>query len=135
MRWTIFALVIAGSAWSPAAAGKGKATFEDVLKEMVATLEQISGTLSTVKDEESAKAARPVLQKSAERFVALRKTADTIKPPTPEEKARVEKEYRTKLFEANKKLLSEIGRVRSVPGGPAALREIAAVLSEPTPKK
>src|SRR5262245_65410831 len=69
------------------------ATFEDVLKDMLATMDQITSTLGEVKDEETAKAARPGLQKAAQRFVELRKKADTVKPPSKEEKDRLDKEY------------------------------------------
>jgi hypothetical protein len=46
----------------------------------------------------------------------------------------LEKEYRPKLFEAQKKLFGEIGRVRNVPGGKEALQEISAAVN-PEPKK
>ncbi len=107
-------------------------TFADVTREVLATLDQITTALKTVTDEDTAAAARPALNKAAQRFVELRKKAETMKPPTKEEKERLEKEFRPKLTEAQKNLFAEIGRVRQVPGGPDALKELQAVVN---PKK
>jgi hypothetical protein len=92
-------------------------------------MERMTTSLGTIKDEETAKAARPELRKAAEHFVTIRKKADILKPPTKEEKDRLEKEFRPKLDEATKKLLAEIGRVEPVPGGKEALKEIRAAVN------
>ena len=58
----------------------------------------------------------------------MRTKAESIKPPVKEEKERLEKEYKPKLFEAQKKLFGEIGRVKLLTGGQVALKEIRAVM-------
>jgi hypothetical protein len=129
------ATVCLASSWLAASlAQENGASFEDVLKGMLSALGDLTQALSEVKDEDSAKAAVPALKKGAARFTELRKKAETMKPPSPEEKDKLEKEYRPKIFEAHKKLLTEIGRVRSVPGGREALRELSTVLN-PDQKK
>jgi hypothetical protein len=117
-----------------ASSGGEAASFEAVLKDMIATMDKLSATLSGVKDEATAKAARPELQKNAEHFVAVRKKSETVRPPTKEEKERLEKEYRPKLFESQKKLFGEIARVRTIPGGKDALQELGELLNPPKKK-
>jgi hypothetical protein len=126
--WSSAAIVAAGL-FLAAAQGGDAASFEAVLKDMLATMDKLTATLSGVKDEATAKAARPELQKEAQHFVAVRKTSETIRPPTKEEKERLEKEYRPKMFESQKKLFGEIARVRTVPGGKEALQELGELLN------
>lgn len=111
-------------------AGEKAGKLEDVVKDMLGTLDKLTTTLAGVKDEASAKAAKPELKSTASRFVEIRKKAADLKPPTKEEKERLEKEYKGKLEMAQKKLLAEIGRVKTVPGGPDALLEIAPVMDK-----
>jgi hypothetical protein len=120
-------LALSGALFS--AQNGGPATLEDVIKETLATLDQLTMSLKTVEDEKSAEAARPELRKAAERFVAVRSKAETMKPPAKEEKERLEKEYKPKLFEAQKKLYGEIGRIKLLPGCQGALKEIRAVVT------
>jgi len=113
------------------ARGGDIASFEAVLKDMLGTMDKLTATLTAVKDEATAKAARPELQKNAEHFAAIRKKAATLRPPNKEEKEKLEKEYRPKLLESNKKLLGEMVRVSSVPGGKEALKELSELLNPP----
>ena len=121
-----FGAVVVGLAGAGDNAGK----LEEVLKDTVGTLDKLTATLAGIKDEESAKAAKPELKATATRWVAIRKKAEGLKPPTKEEKQRLEKEYKGKLETAQKKLVAEIGRVKGVPGGPDALLEIAPVMDK-----
>ena len=111
--------------------GSGTATkFEDVIKEMLGIMGKLSTTLEGIKDEDTAKAAKPDLRTAAGRWVELRKKSESMKPPAKEEKDRLEKEYKEKLLAAQKKLFGEIARVKTVPGGPDALKEIVAVVDK-----
>ena len=111
------------------ARGGDAASFEAVLKDMIGTLDKLTATLTAVKDEASAKAARPELQKNTGHFAAIRKKAETLRPPNKEEKEKLEKEYRPKLVESHKKLLGEMVRVSSVPGGKEVLKELSELLN------
>jgi len=104
---------------------------EAVVKGMIGFMEKLTRTLKTVQDEDTAKAVRPELKKSADEWTALRKLAENIPPPTKEEKEKdgLAKEYRGKLEEAHKKLLAEIARVSLLPGGNDALTEVRKILT------
>src|SRR4051794_32879495 len=128
-RWSAAVVAMtAGLVWSQ------DARFEDVLKSMLGTMDQITKTLSGITDEDTAKAARPELKKSAEEWQAVRKKAEHLPPPSKEEKDRLAKEYKKKLEDSQKKLFEEISRVQGVPGGKAALLEVSKVLGK-QPKK
>jgi peptidoglycan hydrolase CwlO-like protein len=130
MRLLGISLLALSSLVAVSAAQEGQATFADVIKEMLATMDKITGHLSGIMDEETAKAARPELVKAAAGWKDIRDKAAKMKPPTQEEKARLEKEYKQKLRVAQKKLFAEIARVKGVPGGRDALREISAALGK-----
>ncbi len=98
---------------------------EAVLKDMLATLGDINKTLKTVKDEETATAARPPLRDAAKKLLALRKLADSLKQPEKQEKDRLEAAYKVKIEDALKTLQNESIRVKAIPGGFAAVQEIA----------
>jgi hypothetical protein len=106
-------------------AGGGPSPQEAVLKDMLATLEQANKVLKGVVDEASAGAARPELKKAALRLRDLRKKAREMKQPGKAEKARLEKLYRDKLDDTLKKLRAESIRVKGIPGGAEAVKELA----------
>jgi biopolymer transport protein ExbB/TolQ len=110
----------------------GESAFADVIKEVIVTLEKMTATLATIQDQETAKAARPELRKTAAKWQEIRDKEDKLKPPAKEEKDRLEKEYKEKLQTAIKKLMREFERVKRVPGGTEALQEISSVLKKKT---
>ena len=112
-----------------AAAEQNGPALADIVKEVLATMDKMTSQLSTIKDEPSAEAARPELRKSAAVWSELHTKAQNAKPPSKDERDRLQKEYREKLMEANKKLLAEIARVKGVPGGRKALDEVKEISS------
>jgi hypothetical protein len=110
----------------------GESSHEAVIKEMLTTLGQATKILEGVTDEPSAVAARPDLKKVGQHLGALRKQAAALKQPEKNEKDRLEREYRNKFEDALKKLRIESVRVKAIPGGIEALKEIAV---EPQKKK
>lgn len=107
---------------------EGAGPHEAIVKEMLSALEQITEALKTVTDEETAQAAKPALQKVAVLWEQVRKKAEAIKPPSKEERQKVEA-YAEKFVAAQKQLFGQISRVVSVPGGREVLREIRAVIT------
>jgi len=103
----------------------GEASHEAVVKDMLAALGQATKILEGVNDEPSAVAARPELKKVGQHLAELRKQARGLKQPTKKEKDRLEQDYRDKFEDALKKLRLESVRVKAIPGGPEALKEIA----------
>lgn len=98
------------------------------------SLEQMTKTLATVKDEGSAAAARPKLKESADLFLATRKKAGELPQPELKHKQQLEEKYQKKLSEAVDGLKKEMRRVQDVPGGPTLLKELDEVLKPPKKK-
>src|SRR5882672_11649643 len=78
----------------------GEPSHEDVVKQMLAGLDKIAMTLTTITNEESAEAAKPGLRKAAKDWVELRAKVEKLPPPPREEKDRLDKEYKEKLVTA-----------------------------------
>jgi hypothetical protein len=104
--------------------GGGGSPYESVIKEMIVALDTLTGVLGTIKDEPSAKAARPELKKAAGQLDEVRKKAEGLKPPDKAEKDRVARDYKAKLDTSIRKLLAEEARVKGIPGGAEAVNEI-----------
>jgi septal ring factor EnvC (AmiA/AmiB activator) len=118
-------LVLSGFVVLDPQAGDG--TYEGLVKEILATVDQLTKTLKTVKDRDSAEAARPELRKAAKRMLDLRKKADEWKQPNKDQKDRLEKEYAPKLEAAVKELREVAAIVKSIPGGEEAVEELAVL--------
>jgi hypothetical protein len=114
----------------PGARGGEKTSFEDVVKQMLETMDSLTTTLATIRDEETARAAHPELRKTAGKWQVIKKKAEGLPPPSKEEKDRLSTQYKTKLEEAQKKMFGEVGRVGAIPGGREALLEISALLGK-----
>lgn len=130
-RWMGIAVLLAaaGLGWAQAPDTR----LEDVIKQMLSTMDGLTKVLTKIEDEETAQAAHPELKKSAEEWLAIRKKAEKTPPPTKEEKEKLTKEYRGKLEEAQKKLFAEISRVQAIKGGKEALAEVSKALSKKSP--
>jgi hypothetical protein len=102
----------------------GGSPYEAVVKEMVTALDALGDVLATITDEPSAKAARPAVRKAAGQLEEVRKKAEDLKQPDKAEKDRIAKAYKDKLDRSLKRLLAEEARVKAIPGGPEALKEI-----------
>ncbi len=122
-------LALSGLAAASAADGT-QASFADVVKEMLGAMEKMTASLAGIMDEETAKSARPELVKAAAGWQDIRQKAAKMKPPSRAEKERLEKEYKEKMQVAQKKLFAEIARVKGVPGGREALKEISTALGK-----
>jgi len=117
-------LVLAGSS------GAGEAKLADVVKEMLDTMEKMTTSLGAIKDEATAKTATPDLRKAALHWKELYNKAEKIKPPSKQESERLKKAYKEKIEATHKKLFGEIARVKNVPGGRDALKEIKLVVDK-----
>jgi type II secretory pathway component HofQ len=100
-------------------------SFEGLVKDMIDTVEQITKTVLTIQDKDSATSAKPELKKAATKMLELRKLAEKVKQPNKVEKERLEKEYAPKMELAVKKLGEATAKVHSVPGAAEALAELA----------
>jgi hypothetical protein len=130
MRIACAQVLLTCLAFLPAARAGDKTQFEDVIKQMLGTMDKLTKTLTTITDEDTAKSARPELRKAAGTWHLITKKAEGMPPPSKEEKDRLAKQYKPKLEEATKKLFGEVDRVKSIPGGRQALLEISGVLEK-----
>jgi hypothetical protein len=133
MRWAALPgclLLCLSAGLATGQGGEKESPLAQVVKEMLATMEKMTTSLSTVKDEATAEAARPDLRKAAASWLEVKHKAKNVKPPTQEEKDRLQREFRDKIQAAHKKLFGEIARVKGVPGGPKALAEISSALAK-----
>jgi hypothetical protein len=121
----LFVVVVMGLCGYVALDQPPDSSYEGVVKDMLTTVEQITKTLQTVKDRESADAARPELKKAAHKMLDLRKKAEEWKQPSKDEKDRLQKEYAPKFEVAVKQLQKLAVVVKSVPGGEEAVAELA----------
>jgi hypothetical protein len=102
----------------------GASPHEGVVKEMLTALDALTDVLGSIKDEPTAKAARADVKKAAGRLEDVKKKAQQLKQPEKAEKDRIAKEYKGKLEGSIKKLLAEVARVKAVPGGDDAVKDI-----------
>jgi hypothetical protein len=123
-------LVALGCGMLPLTAGE-ESQHELAVKQMLKSLDKLTMTLASIKDGDTAEAARPELKKAAENWVDVKTKAGKLAPPDKAEKDRLAKEYKGKMDEAIKKFLTEYGRVRILPAGKEVLMEIKAVVVVP----
>ena len=100
-----------------------------VVKEMLGVMDRLTMALSGIKDAATADAARPELRKLAKEWTMARAKAEKTPPPSKEEKARLEKDFKSQMELAQRKLFAEVGRVRGIAGAADALEEIRSVLT------
>jgi hypothetical protein len=103
--------------------------YERIVKEMLGTLEHISEELSKITNQDTAEAATPKLKSAAEKLLQLRKQAAELKQPDKAEKDRLAREYAGKFELVVKELTKQESRVKGIPGGAEAVKELA-ILSE-----
>jgi hypothetical protein len=126
------ALVLLALASSRAQAQQPASPYETVTKEMLAATEGLTAVLVTIKNADTAMQARPELKKAAARLVEVRKKAEVLKQPDQQERDRVSKAYAKKLKTAIDNFLQERSRVATIPGGRAALQELAVLERQKT---
>jgi hypothetical protein len=100
-----------------------------VVKEMLGVMAKLTTALSGIKDGATAETARPELSKLAKEWTAIRAKAEKAPPPSKEERARLEKDFKSQMELAQRKLFGEVDRVRNIAGAREALEEIRGVLT------
>jgi hypothetical protein len=96
---------------------------DTMMKKTIGQVNAIAETLADIKDEASAKAALPKLQKIAEASQEMKKKLEGVKATKEQEEA-LKKKYEKDMQQAVGKLMKESMRVAAVPGGAAALAEL-----------
>jgi cob(I)alamin adenosyltransferase len=101
-----------------------ESSYETLIKDMLGTVDHLTKTLQTIKDRDSAEAARPELKKAAQKMLELRKKAEDWTQPSKEEKDRLAEKYAKKLETAVKQLREQTLLTKVIPGGEDAAAEL-----------
>jgi cob(I)alamin adenosyltransferase len=118
------AVVVCLSCFLVAGQQTGDSPHESIIKDMLGTVEHLTKTLQTIKDRDSAEAARPELKKGAQKMLELRKKAEDWTQPSKDEKDRLAEKYAKKLEVAVKQLREQTLLAKTIPGGEEAVAEL-----------
>jgi hypothetical protein len=104
--------------------GRAADTFEALLKDMISATKQVVGELEKIKDEDTAKTARPILKKLGAQLQDIQQRAKKLGKPPEEEEKKLKEKYEKELTSLFQKMTAESIRVAKVKGGPEALKEL-----------
>lgn len=96
---------------------------ESLMKEVPLLLAQVTNVLRTVQDEATAKQAAPKIAVLVQRLQAIKRKADALPKPSPEEEKRLQKIYTEDAKPPTDEMNNELSRVFAIPGVRAALAE------------
>jgi hypothetical protein len=115
----IIGLLVAGGAWAA-----DTKDFDAAYKELISALTDGAEVLKDVRDEDSARAAKPKLVKIGQRLAALDKKLKQLGKPTEDQDKELKRTHAKAMKEAQTAFRTEMDRVAKVPGGKAALKEL-----------
>jgi hypothetical protein len=110
--------------------GCGGDTPQKVADDSIDVMKEMTSILEGVKDEASAAKAHDKLQALGDKFKALRARQDKLQM-SPEEKQKLEAEYRPKMEPVMQKLMSESMRVAMDPKLAPAIKGLDNVMTKP----
>lgn len=112
MKWTAcLTMVLAGAFFL----GGCSRSHEDVMDDMVETMEETANTLESVKDKDSANAAAGKLDKLAERMNELSKEAEDMEDPDEATEKELKAKYEERMSKAAEKMMSNLMRIAMNP--------------------
>ena len=94
-----------------------------VMQDQIDYMDRFAGILADVKDPASAEAAKSKIESLIGDMSELKKQAEAMEPPTPEDLAALEKEYMAKAAAVGAKVDQEMKRIRQDPALLEKLRE------------
>jgi len=113
-----------------------KETHETYAEESLKALDRIAEILAPVKDKKTADDARAKLPELSKSLAELKKKASALGEPTKEQKAELDKKYKSKFEDSLKKFRAEAVRVgTTVDGGKELLDEFDRLVRPLTGKK
>jgi TolA-binding protein len=105
----------------------GSANAEGMMKDTIATMNEMAATLETVKDDKTADEAIPKLEKEVAKLKELKKKAEELKLPKDEDK-KLEEKYKPELEKATKRF--QEAAMKAVLAAPAKGKLIGETLSK-----
>jgi len=115
------ALVLLGGGRAFAAPEEEK--YKGVADKLTKTLGEMADLLAGIKDEKSAKDAKPGAKKIGDELRKIKRDADDLGPPDAKTQAALDKEYRDKMKAVVTRVIQESYRVSKVPGADEVLKE------------
>lgn len=101
--------------------GCGADTHDGLMTELLDQVGEMNNTLDTVKDKESAEAAKPKVESIAKEIEAIKKRMDTLEEPPADVQAELKAKYEAQIQTKLLRMVANVYRVRANP-------ETAAVL-------
>ena len=89
---------------------------ESVINDSVKLMKEMTAILKTVKDEESAKAAKPKLKALSEKMEAIEKRSKALGEPTAEQQKKLEEKFKKENEKVVQEFFAEMMRVGVTPG-------------------
>ncbi len=107
--------------------GSGADSAEGILKDMLATMKEMTATLESIKDDASAEAAIPKLEKLSFRMKELMDKGKALKL-SPQEEKKLQDKFKAQTEEAMKKLIKASASAGF--NAPARAQKIAAAIQK-----
>ncbi len=104
--------------------GCGGDSHESLGKEGLSTMKEMVAVLKDIKDEASAKSAKPQLQSLMEKLKSINVRQSKLPAPTEAEMKGMDSKYGKEGEEVSKQFTSEMMRVMFTPGAAAVLQDI-----------
>ena len=106
--------------------GRGYAddTTESLMKEFITALTDAGNLLGDIKDEATAKAAKPKLKKAGDQMRAIQQKFEKVARPDAAKEAELKKKYQPELKEALRKFIKEAVRLGETAWGKEAIKEM-----------
>ena len=111
--------------------GCGSSEAEEAAKDLIATMNELTAILNGIKDDASADAAIPKIEKQAEKMSVLNRKMKLNKL-TAEEDKKLEEKYRAQVAEAGKKLAGAMAS--AIQKAPRKAQQILAAVSRVRPQ-
>ena len=105
-------------------------TQEGLIKELIKSIDGLTQVLSGIQDEKGVAAAKAKLEPIMGHQLRISEAMNKMPDPTPEEEAKLEKNYTATLEASMKKLATEYQRLGKVKGFKEAMAEIQAKLKK-----
>jgi Skp family chaperone for outer membrane proteins len=130
MKNLMFAAVVA-LAWT--ATSRAQDTHEALAEDAIKAFNSFADVLGTIKDKASADKAKTDLQKTGEKLAGLKERFDKIGEPKGDKKDELDKKFKPKMEEVQKRVQNEMLRIATkVEGGQDIIKDIGMMLA---PKK
>jgi len=127
MKKVLFASVVA-MFWAVPARAEDD-TFDNLAEQTIKTIDEFTAILAKVTDKKSADEAKPKFKEAAKTMADLVKRSKKLGEPSAEQKAQLDKNFKSKIDVAAKHLQAELNRIATkVDGGQEIVQDFGKLL-------